>query len=82
MAEPIGPIFCVEPQLTPVKVYEWLNFQNLGSNKIRFSLNFENPRGSQTFLSVFVLLSKQREMYTIEIEDWRGAPSKPSSSLF
>ena len=27
-AEPIGPIFCVEPHITPGKVYEWSKFQN------------------------------------------------------
>ena len=82
MAGQIGPKFCVKPQLTPLNVDEWSNFKKLASNKIRFSLNFENPRGSQTVSSVFVLLSKQREMFTIEIEDGRGFPSKPSSSIF
>ena len=32
------------PHMTPRKVYEWLKFQKLASNKIRLSLSFENPR--------------------------------------
>jgi len=34
----------VEHHMTPGKVYEWAKFQKIASNKIRFSLNFENPQ--------------------------------------
>ena len=44
IAEPIGPKFYLTPHITPGKVYEWAKFQKLVSNKIRFSLNVENPR--------------------------------------
>ena len=42
-AEPIGPKFCVGPHMTPENVYE-KKIQQWASNKIRLSLNLENPR--------------------------------------
>ena len=40
-AEPIGPTFCVEPHITPGKVYECSEFQTVVFNKIYFFLNPE-----------------------------------------
>ena len=53
-AEPIGPNLCVVPHTTPRKISK---FQKLASNKIRFSLNFENPR----FFWILVFQCIQRE---------------------
>ena len=39
-----GPKYCVEHHMTPAKLYEIPSFKKLASQKIRFSLNFENPR--------------------------------------
>jgi len=58
-AEPIGPKFS--------------KFQKFASNKIRFSLNFENPRiflsHPRTFLFVSFSNVNKQKMFTIEIED-------------
>ena len=35
-AEPIGPKFCVGPDVTPGKVYEWLKFKKLAKFTIFF----------------------------------------------
>ena len=43
ITEPIGPKFCVESHMNPKKDYELSKFSKLPSNKIRFSLKFENP---------------------------------------
>ena len=86
-AEPIEPNFFVGHLGTPGKVYEWSKFQIFVSIKIRSSLNFwkfskiheifcENPR------IIFVLFYDvhKENMFTINIEDGREAPSKASSS--
>ena len=39
-----GPKYCVEHHMTLAKLYEIPSFKKLASQKIRFSLNFENPR--------------------------------------
>ena len=52
------------------KVYGYTKFQKFDSNK------FENPRffiNSQTFFLLFINVYKEK-MFTIEIEDGRGAP--------
>jgi len=36
MAEPIGAKFCVEPHMTPGKVYEYSKFQKYAANKVDF----------------------------------------------
>jgi len=61
-AEPIGPEFFVGHLGTPGKVYEWLNFF------------CENPR------IIFVLFYDvhKENMFTINLEDGREAPSKAS----
>ena len=43
-AEPIEPKLFVGPQIFPEKVYGLSKVQEFASNKIRFSLNFENPQ--------------------------------------
>ena len=43
-AEQIGSKFCVGPHVTPGKVYGWWKFQNLGSIRFWFSINFEITR--------------------------------------
>ena len=40
--EPIRPKHFVEPHRTPEQVYGGSKFKKIASNKIRFSLNFEN----------------------------------------
>ena len=65
--------------MTQGKVYGWSKFQKLASNKIRFSLNFENPQN--IFYKVchfFFTIYTKKKMFTIEIEDWRVAPLKSS----
>ena len=82
-AEPIGPKFFVGHLGTPGKVYKWSKFQILVSIKIRSPLNFlifwkstkffcKNPR------IIFVLFFDvhKENMFTINLEDGREAPSK------
>ena len=84
-AEPIGPKFFVGHHVTTGKVYEWSKFQIFVSIKIRSSFNFwkfwkstkffcENPR------IIFVLFYDvhKENMFTINLDDGREAPSKAS----
>ena len=86
-AEPIGPKFFVEHHVTTGKVYEWSKFQIFVSIKIRSSLNSckilkiheifcENPR------IIFVLFYDvhKENIFTINLEDGREAPSKASNN--
>ena len=43
-AEPIGSKVCVEPHMTPRKVFFWSKFQKFTTNKIQFWLIFLYPR--------------------------------------
>ena len=58
----------------PEKLFRWSKFQNLASNKIRFTLNFENLLNffikSAKFLFLFYYVY-QEKMFTIEVEDGR-----------
>ena len=38
MAEPIGPKFCVGPNMVPVKVYEWPKFQKISLQQSSISI--------------------------------------------
>ena len=71
-AEPIGPKFCVGHLGTPGKVYEFLKIL-----KIR-EIFCENPR------IIFVLFydGHKENMFTINLEDGREAPSKASIYIF
>ena len=77
-AEPIGQKLCVGPHMTPGNVYEW---SKLASNKIRFSLNFENPQkklwNPRTLFVLFYNVYKEK-MVSIEIE--KEAPWNPSKN--
>ena len=42
--EQIGRKFCVEPHMTPRKVYEWSKFQKFASIKIGFSKNSKSTK--------------------------------------
>ena len=84
-AEPIGPKFFVGPHGAPGKVYEWSKFQILVSIKIRSSLNFWKFWKSTKFfmkireLFLFLFYDVHKEnMFTINLEDGREAPSKAS----
>ena len=73
MTELIGPKFCVGLHMTPGKVYGWSKFSKIRLQKIRFPLNFKNPRNfffinPPTILFCFVLQCIQIKMFTIEIE--------------
>ena len=67
--EPIRPKFWVGPPMTPGKVYERSKIQKLASNKIRFSLNFENPRNmfikSLKFFVCFCFTMYTKKKYSI-----------------
>ena len=67
--------------MTPVKVNGWLKFEKLAYNKIRFPLNFENPRNFYMKSANFVLFRFYNvfkdTIFTVEIEDGREAPLKP-----
>ena len=80
-SEPIGPKFCVGPYMNPGKVYGWSKLKKLASNKIRFLLNFEIH---DLFSKISELLKKlyTKRTCSIEIEDGREAPWKPSSLYF
>ena len=81
-AEPIGPKFCVGAHMTRGKDYEWLKFQKLASNKIRFSLNLKKQelfyQIRELFLFLFLNVHKEK-MFTMELED---APWNPSRINF
>ena len=84
-AEPIGPKFFVGHLGTPGKVYEWSKFQIFVSIKIRSSLNFWKFWKStkffvkirELFLLCFTMYTEN--MFTINLEDGREAPSKASN---
>ena len=71
--------------MTLGKVYEWSKFKKLPFNKIRLSLNFENTRiffiNPLTLLLLFYNVYKEK-MFTIQIEDGREAPRKPSLYMY
>ena len=77
-AEPIRPKLCGRPHhMTQEKVYKGLKFQKLASNKIRLSLNFENPqhfflRNPRTFL-VFVFVFWLRRGKCSQLKEKIGA---------
>ena len=84
--EPNGPKFCVGPHMAPGKVYGWSKFQSFASKKILFSWNFESPRfffpkSANFCLFLFYYLYIEK-MFTIEMEDVRAAPWKPSYYMF
>ena len=65
-----------------ISVYRWSKFQKFASNTIRFSINFKNPRNIFTKSAKFCLFLfyniYKEKMFTIEIEDGRESPLKPS----
>ena len=68
--------------MTPGKDYGLSKFFKKASNKIRFSINFENPRNvflkiRELFIAIFFNVYEEK-MFTIAKEDWRKAPQKPS----
>ena len=68
--------------MTPGKDYGLSKFLKKASNKIRFSINFENPRNvflkiRELFIAIFFNVYEEK-MFTIAKEDWRKAPRKPS----
>jgi len=82
-AEPIGAKFFVGQIGTPGKVYEWSKFQIFVSIKIRSSLNFLKFWKSTNFFvkirELFLFYDVHKEnMFTINLEDGREAPSKVS----
>ena len=87
-AEPIGPKFFVGHLGTPGKVYEWSKFQIFVSIKIRSSLNFWKFWKSTKFfvkireLFLFCFTMYTENMFTINLEDGREAPSKASYYKF
>ena len=46
----------------------WLKFQKFASNKIRFSINFENFENARTFYVLFYNVYKEKQ-FTVEKED-------------
>ena len=69
--KPIRTTIIVEPHVTPGKVYGRLKFNKLFSNKIRYTLHFENPRilflkTANFFIFGFTMYTKEK-ILTFEI---------------
>jgi len=81
-AEPIGPkIFCGTSR-DPRKVYGWLYYQKIPVTKFYFWKFRKSTKFCYKIRETFVLFLFYNEykenMFTIEIEDGREAPEKPS----
>ena len=75
-AEPIRSKFFVGHLGTPGKVYEKSKFQIFVSIKIRsFFKNFENPRNFLWKSANYFYFVHKENMFTINLGDWREAPS-------
>ena len=67
----------VGPNMTPGKVYIWLNFQKFASNKIRFLIILKIHKICYKICAFFVLFYNvfKEKMLTNEIENRRKAPA-------
>ena len=74
-AELIGPNFFMGPRVTPMKFYEWSNFQKFASRKIRFLIILKIHETFYKILETFFIKSTnfflnvyKENMFTIAIE--------------